>query len=66
MCRYWDLSRLFCSGDAKFIGNAEEAHWTRTQNLLSEVGLLPANQDPKSYYSNDFLPAADQMRACKK
>jgi len=60
------ITPLFCSGDAKFIGKAEDAHWTRTQNLLSEVGLLPANQDPKSYYTHDFLPPADQMRACKK
>ena len=60
------ITPLFCSGDAKFIGKAEDAHWTRTQNLLSEVGLLPAGQDPKSYYTNDLLPPADQMRACKK
>jgi NitT/TauT family transport system substrate-binding protein len=60
------ITPLFCSGDAKFIGKAEDSHWTRTQNLLSEVGLLPAGQDPKSYYTNDLLPPADQMRACKK
>jgi NitT/TauT family transport system substrate-binding protein len=60
------ITPLFCSGGAQFIGKAEDAHWTRTQALLSEVGLLPAGQDPKSYYSNDYLPPADQMRACKK
>jgi NitT/TauT family transport system substrate-binding protein len=59
------ITPLFCSGGAKFIGKAEDAHWTRTQTLLSEVGLLPAGQDPKSYYSNDYLPAEAQMRACK-
>jgi NitT/TauT family transport system substrate-binding protein len=59
------ITPLFCSGGAKFLGKAEDAHWTRTQTLLSEVGLLPAGQDPKSYYSNDYLPPDAQMRACK-
>ena len=56
---------LFCSGGARFIGKAEDALWTKSQELLSEVKLLPAGQDPKSYYSNDFLPAAQAMRACR-
>jgi NitT/TauT family transport system substrate-binding protein len=60
------ITPLFCGGGAQFIGKAEDAHWTRTQALLSEVGLLPTGQDPKSYYSNDYLPPAAQMRACKK
>ncbi len=30
----------------------------RSQDLLSEVKLLPAGQDPKSYYTNDYLPPA--------
>jgi NitT/TauT family transport system substrate-binding protein len=59
------ITPLFCSGGAKFLGKAEDAHWARTQTLLSEVGLLPAGQDPKSYYSNDYLPSDAQMRACK-
>lgn len=59
------ITPLFCSGGAKFIGKAEDAHWTRTQELLSEVKLLPAGQDPKSYYTNEFLPPASEMRACK-
>lgn len=59
------ITPLFCSGGAKYIGKAEDAHWTRTQDLLSEVKLLPAGQDPKTYYTNDFLPPASQMRACK-
>ena len=59
------ITPLFCSGGAKYIGKAEDAHWTRSQELLSEVKLLPAGQDPKSYYSNDYLPPASQMRACK-
>lgn len=60
------ITPLFCSGGAKFIGKAEDAHWTRTQELLSEVKLLPAGQDPKSYYTNAYLPPDTQMRACKR
>ena len=59
------ITPLFCSGGAKFIGKAEDALWARSQELLSEVKLLPAGQDPKSYYSNDYLPPTAQMRACK-
>lgn len=59
------IGPLFCSGGAKFIGKAEDALWVKTQDLLSEVKLLPAGQDPKSYYTNDFLPPAAAMRACK-
>jgi NitT/TauT family transport system substrate-binding protein len=29
------------------------------------VKLLPAGQDPKTYYSNDYLPPTSAMRACK-
>ena len=60
------ITPLFCSGGAKFLGKAEDAHWTRTQALLSEVKLLPEGQDPKSYYTNEYLPAESEMRACKK
>jgi NitT/TauT family transport system substrate-binding protein len=59
------ITSLFCSGGAKSIGKAEDALWVKTQDLLSEVKLLPAGQDPKSYYTNDFLPPAASMRACK-
>ena len=59
------IGPLFCSGGAKFLGKAEDALWVKTQDLLSEVKLLPAGQDPKSYYSNDYLPPASAMRACK-
>ncbi|MET4844144.1 ABC transporter substrate-binding protein [Bradyrhizobium japonicum] len=59
------ITPLFCSGGAKFLGKAEDAHWTRTQALLSEVKLLPEGQDPKSYYTNAYLPADADMRACK-
>lgn len=60
------ITPLFCSGGAQFIGKAEDAHWARTQELLAEVKLLPAGQDPKSYYTNEFLPPASEMRACKR
>ena len=58
------ITPLFCSGGAKFIGKAEDAHWARTQELLAEVKLLPAGQDPKSYYTNDFLPQESALRPC--
>jgi len=56
---------LLCSGGAKYIGKAEDTLWVKTQDLLSQVKLLPAGQDPKSYYTNDYLPPVAQMRACK-
>jgi NitT/TauT family transport system substrate-binding protein len=59
------ITPLFCSGGAKYIGKAEDEHWARTQTLLSEVGLLPAGQDPKSYYTHEFLPEPSAMRACR-
>ncbi len=59
------IGPLFCSGGAKFLGKAEDALWVKTQDLLSEVKLLPAGQDPKSYYSNDYLPPTSALRACK-
>jgi NitT/TauT family transport system substrate-binding protein len=59
------IQPLFCSGGARFIGKAEDALWAKSQELLSEVKLLPAGQDPKSYYTHDFLPQAQAMRACK-
>ena len=59
------IEPLFCSGGAKYIGKAEDALWVKSQDLLSEVKLLPAGQDPKSYYTNAYLPPASEMRACK-
>ena len=59
------ITPLFCSGGAKYIGKAEDALWAKSQDLLSEVKLLPAGQDPKTYYTNAYLPAAAEMRACK-
>ena len=50
---------------ASYIGKAEDALWTKSQDLLSEVKLLPAGQDPKTYYTNAYLPPASEMRACK-
>jgi NitT/TauT family transport system substrate-binding protein len=59
------ITPLFCSGGAKYIGKAEDALWVKSQDLLSQVKLLPVGQDPKSYYTNEFLPPASAMRACK-
>ncbi|MEO5700816.1 MAG: ABC transporter substrate-binding protein [Casimicrobiaceae bacterium] len=59
------ITPLFCSGGAKYIGKAEDALWSKSQDLLSEVKLLPSGQDPKTYYTNDYLPAPSAMRACK-
>lgn len=59
------ITPLFCSGDAKYVGKAEDALWVKTQQLLSEVGLLPAGQDPKSYYTDEFLPPVSELRPCK-
>jgi NitT/TauT family transport system substrate-binding protein len=59
------IKPLFCSGGAKYIGKAEDALWAKSQDLLSEVGLLPKGQDPKSYYTNAYLPPEAQMRPCK-
>jgi NitT/TauT family transport system substrate-binding protein len=59
------ITPLFCSGGAKYIGKAEDALWVKSQELLSEVKLLPAGQDAKTYYTNDYLPPVSAMRACK-
>ena len=56
---------LMCTGGAKYIGKAEDSSWNKTQQLLSEVKLLPAGQDPKSYYTNAYLPPDSSLRACK-
>ena len=59
------ITPLFCSGGAKYIGKAEDALWAKSQELLAEVKLLPAGQDPKIYYTNDYLPPVSAMRPCK-
>lgn len=59
------IKPLFCSGGARYIGKAEDALWTKSQELLSEVKLLPAGQDPKSYYTHEFLPQPQAMRQCR-
>ncbi len=59
------ITPLFCSGSAKYVSKAEDAQWVKRQDLLSQVGLLPTGRDPKSYYTNDFLPPASAMCACK-
>lgn len=59
------IGPLFCSGGARYVGKAEDSLWAKSQELLSEVKLLPAGQDPKSYYTHDFLPPVQAMRACR-
>jgi NitT/TauT family transport system substrate-binding protein len=55
---------LLCAGGAKFVGRAEPAQWTQTQDLLSQVGLLPKGIDPTTYYTYDYLPADSDLQAC--
>jgi NitT/TauT family transport system substrate-binding protein len=38
------ITPLFCSGGAKYIGKAEDPLWAKSQDLLSEVKLLPAGR----------------------
>jgi NitT/TauT family transport system substrate-binding protein len=59
------ITPLFCSGGAKYVGKAEDALWTKSQELLAEVKLLPEGQDPKTYYTNDYLPPQSELRPCK-
>ncbi len=59
------ITPLFCSGGAKYVGKAEDALWAKSQELLSEVKLLPVGQDPKTYYTNEYLPPVSAMRPCK-
>ncbi|WP_406067639.1 ABC transporter substrate-binding protein [Micromonospora sp. NBC_01638] len=56
---------LLCAGGAKAVGKATDESWTRTQDLLSSIGLLPAGTDAATYYSNDFLPAEAEMQQCQ-
>jgi NitT/TauT family transport system substrate-binding protein len=58
------IEPLYCAAGAKFVGKAEPESWARTQELLSQVDLLPAGQDPTTYYTYDFLPGESEMQAC--
>ena len=55
---------LFCAGDAEYVGKAPTESWTRTQDLLSKVGLLPEGADPQTYFTYDYLPADDELQKC--
>ena len=55
---------LFCAGIAKYLGKAEPEQWVLTQDLLSQVELLPAGVDPEVYYSNEYLPPDSELRDC--
>ncbi|AWB87659.1 ABC transporter substrate-binding protein [Mycetocola zhujimingii] len=59
-----NITPLFCSGDAVVVGRAEAAQWELTQEMLSEVELLPAGTDPTTYYTNEYLPDESDMRSC--
>ncbi|WP_405431160.1 ABC transporter substrate-binding protein [Micromonospora sp. NBC_00617] len=56
---------LFCAGGATAVGKAPAESWSRTQDLLSSIGLLPAGTDATTYYSNDLLPAEAEMQQCQ-
>lgn len=58
------IPELFCSGGAEFIGKATDAHWARTQELLSAVELLEEGTDPAIYYTNEFLPPESELEPC--
>lgn len=55
---------LLCAGGAKYVGKAEPEQWTKTQDLLSSVELLPTGVDPTTYYTYDYLPADSDLLAC--
>jgi NitT/TauT family transport system substrate-binding protein len=55
---------LLCAGGAKSVGRAEPEQWAKTQDLLSQVGLLPKGVDPTTYYTYDYLPAQADLQAC--
>lgn len=55
---------LLCTGGAKYVGRAEPAQWSKTQDLLSEVKLLPSGIDPTKYYTYDYLPAKADLQKC--
>lgn len=57
-------AELVCVNDAKYVGKGEPEAWERTQELLASVGLLDEGVDPSTYYSNDYLPADSELRAC--
>jgi NitT/TauT family transport system substrate-binding protein len=53
---------LLCAGGAQFLGKAEPAQWAKTQDLLSQVGLLPKGVDPTTYYTYAYLPT--DLQSC--
>jgi NitT/TauT family transport system substrate-binding protein len=57
-------AKLLCAGNAKYVGRAEPDQWSKTQDLLSQVGLLPKGIDPTTYYSYDYLPASSELQTC--
>jgi NitT/TauT family transport system substrate-binding protein len=58
-------NHLLCAGGAKYVGKAEPDQWTKLQNLLAEVKLLPEGTDPTKYYTYDYLPPRRRCRAAR-
>lgn len=59
------IDPLLCSGEAQYVGKAEDEAWQLTQDLLSEVELLPEGEDPSDYYTHDYLPSDDALQPCE-
>ncbi|WP_291751292.1 ABC transporter substrate-binding protein [Cellulomonas sp. 73-92] len=55
---------LLCANGAKYLGKATPDAWTKTQDLLSSVGLLDKGVDPTKYYTYDYLPPDNQLPVC--
>ena len=58
------ISGLFCAGGAQYVGKAPAESWSRTQSLLSGVGLLPAGIDASKYYTYNYLPKDSELQKC--
>jgi len=53
---------LLCKNGAQSIGKAEPKAWADTQKVLAEVGSVPQDIDPTTYYTYDYLPST--LPAC--
>ena len=55
---------LLCANGAKYLGKATPDAWSKTQDLLSSVGLLDKGVDPTTYYTYDYLPTDNELQTC--
>lgn len=55
---------LMCVNQAKFVGKAMPQQWEDTVASLSKIGVLPADIPATAYYTYDYLPPEQQLRAC--